>query len=1237
MPVLTSESGTIEAVTVRRTESLDVHGISKLTSTITQRVFGNVNVIYLLEKSNLAVTISDDKNDVVAHAAFLDYPSWDVTDQAEWEDWMYKNYEEIDKCTPLNTLFLHLFVSKDEFSLESIKEIVRAVFNAVADLHFICLITPHKVALTPALASVFEPVRNAPGSRITEDFSMYICHRHRHCPQMHIRKARVEDHDDLIPIFMLHNDTLKATYGEYFLAELISAQDEHSHAVVCEDQGCAVGFMSVCSEVNVQLLQDSFDLGPFHGLCKPHPDDVLQATEEPGFEKGDIMLSRQASQRSGSKLSQLSDVISVRETDEKSDLNQQAVISLNSETNTEIVQEQNELQEKGTLSRASSTDDAIRGVNCKTPETPSTEAVRQSFRPVYKGDVTAFCIQLFCIDEKHETRSLDFLNYVFGLFPDKDFCIITVPHLTPEFPLLQSFVRAVPLSTCTLPQELYIFHRAGLINLLRVRAAKSSDVPAVEKLIESLHLQESILDDLKIYNEARRDADGTPVQAFVAEITDQIVGIAILRNEEDIEYIRSHYNIEDFIYFGHHQRDEHGHLHHYALNPIFKLYSRHFLKEILRLSHMSSLYYPVYPPYDKNQFKNPCAHSLTSALHYMVPVRPRRQIVYPLEKLGINAPSKQVSKDQPPYSLYHINRKLTLEPKVTINARIVVVGASDVGISFLETLVFCPHLKFNNITLVSTHGLPGNSSCVDQSFLASSHCYNDKDYALMSLRSWVNVVVGKMTGIDRAAKFVIVSNDRKVPYDHLILCTGQQYQVPCPSGVDITKLLTNQDVSDCSKQIYTGKIPSNLYTLNDSEDCIKATNWLKDNVVNQKGNVIVYGNTLDSYTTVATLMSLGICGSRIHFVQPPLTSNVTCFNNYAIEEAVHKGLLSARVTTYYNCKLAQWNDGDDPDPICFASFTTDSKPFKLSCIAFFNFAEKKVDSDAFKAINSACLVYDGRLVIDSTFHTNDSSIRAAGPLTKYSSRYYVNEWSHSYFSSKEIGVQLAAAMLPLFDPTLEPVSEPLQDGDRLIPIYKGPTIQGGLVPGGYHYLHVAKPAIPSPLQAQMAKPNYGQEIITGKALNGDYFRLHITQYSMVEAITCLSLKPIPASNLICLYGQHERLLNNLCSRFKEGLIQDLYSYFMEAWCMAIYHDRFIDFQQEVREILASKKVHDQPSMKELVHKVTDDELNLAETPQKYLRRVLEQNGYKQDIEKRILNYLQYNSNHLSMFARPGIV
>lgn len=64
---------------------------------------------------------------------------------------------------------------------------------------------------------------------------------------------------------------------------------------------------------------------------------------------------------------------------------------------------------------------------------------------------------------------------------------------------------------------------------------------------------------------------------------------------QDIEYIQSHYNIEDFINFNHHKQEEHGHLYHFVLNPVFHHYTRHFLKETLRLGHKSSLYYPVYP------------------------------------------------------------------------------------------------------------------------------------------------------------------------------------------------------------------------------------------------------------------------------------------------------------------------------------------------------------------------------------------------------------------------------------------------------------------------------------------------------------------------------------------------------------------------------------------------------------------------------------------------------------------
>ncbi|OWK03181.1 hypothetical protein Celaphus_00007589 [Cervus elaphus hippelaphus] len=266
---------------------------------------------------------------------------------------------------------------------------------------------------------------------------------------------------------------------------------------------------------------------------------------------------------------------------------------------------------------------------------------------------------------------------------DKDFCIISVPHLTPEFVLIQSFVKVVPFNNCTLDQDLYVFHRAGLLKTIKIRLATLSDTPGVEKLVSTLMPSKSILEDLKQYNEARRDPDGTPLQVFVAEVAEQVVGIAVIRNEMDIEYIRSHYNIEDFIYFNHHQREEHGHLYHFVLNPIFRHYTKFFLKEILRLGYKSCLYYPVYPQVKESKVKEcpqslllqisihglsslasvrsgshtlpakievavsqvPKAHSLTSALHYLVPVRPRRQIVYPLEKLGINAPSKEVSKD----------------------------------------------------------------------------------------------------------------------------------------------------------------------------------------------------------------------------------------------------------------------------------------------------------------------------------------------------------------------------------------------------------------------------------------------------------------------------------------------------------------------------------------------------------------------------------------------------------------
>ncbi|KFW71434.1 Uncharacterized protein C20orf26, partial [Pygoscelis adeliae] len=1164
MTTITSSRGNPEVVSARRTESRDVSDIIGLFSHFTEVVFGRIDVMYLLEKSNLALTVCNEKNEVIAHAVFLDYPNWNITDQSDWESFLHENYIN-SKCTPLNTLFMHLFVAKEEYAAGCSQEIVRRAFITVPELEFILLFIPADENLEPDMGNVFEKMMTAPGSVADTNFTLLVCPRHWYHPQLYVRKARLEDYDDLMPIWTRQSETLKETYSEYFLADLIECQDEENQAVVCEDGDTAVGFMSLCSQVNVSLFQECFDLGPFHGLCKPHPEDILRMPQKPSIQE--VSSENQLEHSPGQSALD----------EDKSNQTSQETETVSSR-NFEHIHDQDAAVQKGGAITVCHTElllDDVRGKDFKASATPLLETEeKDAFHPVYRGASNAFCIRLFCIDEKHETRSLDFLHYVFKLFPDKDFCVILLPHHVPEFHLIQSFVRVVPFCTSKLGHELYVFHRAGLLKSFNVRRATTSDLLGVKMLIKTLSLNESILNDLKIFTLARRDPDGTPVQAFIAEVLDQVVGISVIRDEMDIEYIRSHYNIEDFIHFNHHQQEEHGHLYHFVLNPIFRHYTKHFLKEILRLAHKSSLYYPIYPQYVEGKFQNPCAHSLTSALHYMVPVRPRRQIVYPLEELGINAPSEQVSKDQLSYSLNHINRKLVLESKTSINSRIVVVGASDVGISFLETLVFCPHLKFNNLTLISIHGLPGKDlpGSKHRRFLINSHCFNDEDYAQMSLCSWVNVVVGKMTGINRAAKYVVVSKEKKVPYDYLVLCTGQKYQVLSPTGADISKLPTNSEAISKWPQRYTGKVPCNHFTLNDDQDCLKAMHWLKENLVNSEGNVIVYGNTIDIYTTVETLLSLGIDGSRVHLVQPPLSSNVTCLNNNEMESAVQEALSKAGVSVYYDSILAQWNEGDDPDLITCAAFTTNTKPFKLQCSAFFSFAYRAVDYETFKAINDACLVFDGRLVIDTEFRTNDVSIRAAGPLTKYSRRYYVDEWTHSNFNSKEIGFELAASMLNLFDPTRKLFSKPPEGTDRLIPKYKGCKIKGGVLPGGYNYLHISKPEIPIRLDLERALCDHGMEIITGEARRGNYFRMHINKYSMVDSITCFSKEPFPVSNYICLYGQHERLLNDLYYRWNEGQITDLYSYFREPWSMAIYHDRFIDLKKELRQILMLEQV-----------------------------------------------------------------
>jgi hypothetical protein len=88
-------------------------------------------------------------------------------------------------------------------------------------------------------------------------------------PYVEVRDAKQEDHDDLADVFNSQSETVTEAYGEYFIAELIAAQNPNNRALVAQVKDKAVGLMGLTSEVDVKLLHQCFELDSFDNLMKP--------------------------------------------------------------------------------------------------------------------------------------------------------------------------------------------------------------------------------------------------------------------------------------------------------------------------------------------------------------------------------------------------------------------------------------------------------------------------------------------------------------------------------------------------------------------------------------------------------------------------------------------------------------------------------------------------------------------------------------------------------------------------------------------------------------------------------------------------------------------------------------------------------------------------------------------------------------------------------------------------------
>ncbi|XP_061597597.1 cilia- and flagella-associated protein 61 [Cololabis saira] len=1460
---ITSSSGQHETVTLRRSESSDAPGICSLVNPSDRDVFGKINVMQLLEKAELAVTVADDQDQVLAHACFLDHPAAALVDPARWEHLVWEQLGA-HACTPVNTLFMHLFVAREGFGPAAAEEIMRASFRAVSHLDYILLLTREAGDLGPALERVMEPLQPQTELRCRG----WICCREELEPKLRVRQARVEDFDSILSRF---EEKQRSSYvaRPYLLSELIEGQNDDLHMAVCEVDGSVVGFMSVTSELELQQLaavynlegQDQETSSPVstptckYPTCKYPPtvdesvvgfmsvsseldlqqlaaindlegqdqetsspdckcpgtgegvsgkptaatwplfevmDEVLgqrpsvappvlmasihedtpgpsaavgdqeeedEEDSRPGpaaaaaaagrkrdrdeellnLIKEDMRLQREAEERRAQENRERMDrLFSLLErfgrhlsrqlvpprstadclqpilplilslilhrlvlqghdvTGPKADVRYKGVVHLQrleedgpepglhhsigtlyngacpGMTAVEALGSHTFYRsfvgrDEGEWMLEARPEEEHQGLNCDTPSVSPllVEQVQQHGQglsaqpqiwpcvllakkpvqhrncqvyPAVQGSgldrptaaspeqAGVFRIQLFGIDKEHETRSVDLISYMFQRFPELKFLFISVSPSSPEFPLLQNLVR-VPTGPATPALcELYFLPSAWKGKIL-VRPAVPADLPAVSGLVKdlvsggSLDSGESLLQDLDSFYKTGSDADAVRLGAFVAQVDGQIFGILIIRDEQDPEFLRSLYDLEWFLYWTHHGSEEHGLILHLVLVPWFQFLVRLLLKEALRLGGKSCLYLRGYQ--DEQHPQNSLVSPLDCVLSVSVPVRPRRQIIYPLEELGANAPPSRITEPQEPFSLSLVSRKLILEQKVTINSRIVVVGASDTGLSFLEELCSCPHIRFNNLTLISTHGFPGDQKPDHAGFLSTSHAYSSRDLNRFPAGSQFRVLTGKMVSINRKSRAVLVSSGEEVPYHQLVLSTGLQYQVP-----GVLQPLPND-----------GPAPSNLLTLNDFQDCSSAGTWICSDFLGGEGTALLYGSSLDVFTSTEALLVLGVPGSRVQLVLPPPEPGPPCFPDPAVEAAVTASLKTSGVQVHRGWTMVRM-ERDGPDgPLTAVTFSRDPpepeppqdpEPFKvpepprdletlhLQCGVFLNFSSKSVDPDAFSSISRSFLVFDGRLVINAGFQTCDPNIYAAGPLTQFSRRYHSPEWSHASFSSREVGRELALVLLRRLDPTLEP-DRPPPGSDPLVPLYQKPKVQGGKLPGGFHYLHVTKPP-PSCSKKTPAQTVQNPVVSTGRAETGNYFCLHLDPQDQLESLICLSLEPLPWSNYLVLVGKHQQLLGRLLDQYQQGQIQDLYRFFREPWVLPIFLDRFPDFQQELQQelqLISSDTLKDPGETEK-----TDVPPGGSAAAAAALRN-------------RTLNYLSFNQNLLPMFPCRG--
>nr|XP_022903114.1 cilia- and flagella-associated protein 61-like [Onthophagus taurus] len=1247
----------------------DLPKLRDLVQVETTMMFGQIDIDRIFNLSMIGIICTTSSENIIGCVFFAPFPNIPSIPSNAWESWIHNKYN-LESANSQSTQFIQIVLYHQQYKKIFLKPILTKIFGMYPELSLIVLVVPPRIKLidwTCDLSTTIQSDEEVQGQ------TLQVFLRQNFVDLFRIRMGVMEDNDDLVPIVDLCNTRLKRIYGEYYIAEIIS-EDKNREVIVAEYNQETIGLVIFNSNLDYDILNKNFQLECFYGLKKIGGKD---------FRKKSIVIDDLFSRIFSEDLDHIidlskvesfsfiskknDDVATPNDLDSKNlnDYVNQIPISQNSSysyylkksTTKNLNKIRSEFQFSSHMLTFKNNDESelksekYRETFIKRRSIISNKPEENQLNQLYVGNKNAFVLEIIASKPNKEDCFLSLLNAGFDLYPDKDFCVLSLPQNAPIFPLItQCMVRVSPLATSNFPHELYVTHKSAISGRIIIETPKESDLNEIRLFLSGVTQKKEILKDFLIAFYAKNNN----VQPFVIKSDKNLIGLVVLQDMINLEYVISRYQVSKVTDLSVHKPGSFGQIVYFVLSPIFQKHAKFLLMELHRLSDYTLLFYLLYPDVkDRNVYSRT---ALACVLGDLIPVLPAKMPEYDNlkeESVFMKIPDQQLTEK--PFAVYVSTPIYCGLRRTEINSQIVVIGASDAGLSFLTNLIFHntknTHTTFTNITLVSTHGLPSHkpNKIKDMMIPNTSEIGSSRYLSTISLPTYVNVIEGVMSMIDRANKAILV-NSTWLHYDVLILTCGSQFQIPTIKDLkDEDKIKGfGENIND----IYV-ECPDNVFVINTLTDVDMAIESLKElgkilkNEEHENlGHIIVYGNSIEAYSCLETLLELNL--SRLIFVEPHNEGFFNAFEDEEISKTIKFRLRRDGVKILENFHFYTWSydyEETRKNNVIEIRFKSEKRFISIPCLAAFLYGEKAISRVTLNAINRANLIYDGHLVIDEDFKTNDPNIYAIGRITKYPRRFYADHMRHKHFNQVEIGKKLSQVVLKrLINPRLNRnfnQDDKDEDKKRLVPRYFEPIYIYAKLPRKLEYFLITKPGLTTPLDL-IENDDDHKTISTGKArflTDKCYFKIRIDRYNTIEMLQVLSKKKIDTTNLYHLWGKHESLLNNLILRYDMGLIEDLFDYFTQPSIYALYHDRYAILNQELNEILTS--LSDTPGTsviedviekieKNHYQKITNDQFNKMMVK-------LKDSDYFKEMENKVIEFLSKNMNYLPMYLTPAMI